>query len=717
MTAVAVQPRENIDRPTVVSSPGSLSLREAVSQVCDGSRNLLGLIALSNAAQRDLNSGSPEATLDGVISKAVLRSLLSALHYRDNATLRHSRRVALLAVGLAHHLGWEGRHLRLLEVAALLHDVGKIGVPDNVLYKPGKLRVEEVELIDLYHGVGVNVLQACRVDSEVLLIVDQAHRAYAHKPAEGVSIREVHIGARILAVADAYESLCTEQVYRVAKPHDEIMKILMAESGKQFDGNVVSALARWVQHDGLPFAAQTAELHDRGRNRTPFSLEEAAEAMALCQIFSYLYVLENVYDGFHIVDADRRFVVWNRGVEQLSGRRASEMLGKEWSETLFSKTEIASLKDPAVHNVSTLDDAIDRGKAAIFQLPYQDLNGSEVSLELQTVPLVDAQGHLHGVAEIFRNLSRHSTAPELKQLKLQASRDALTNVANRGELERRIRDLTEQFQENPNEPYSVIFADADHFKRVNDTYGHQVGDQVLIDLARHFCDETYSGEIVGRYGGEEFVILCPGTKLEHAVRRAERLRNSLKNSKVGGVDRLAVRCSFGVAQIETGETSEEVLGKADRALYSAKEAGRDRTCWFTSADFNAQGHSERSTESAGSSFKYSGCFWAFLTSEIVIHKLGAFIKDQRAQLVDVTRERVSMRLRGVGGLFGFFETPLARQGIEIEMLIEGTDRGDQSQRLRIIVKMSPFGRYRNANAFHERTHLVMDELKKYFLAE
>jgi diguanylate cyclase (GGDEF)-like protein/putative nucleotidyltransferase with HDIG domain len=681
------------------------------------------MMALANSAHRDLNSGSSETTLDGVISKSVLRSLLGALHYRDVGTLRHSRRVALLAVGLASHLGWEGRHLRVLEVAALLHDIGKIGVPDNVLYKPGKLSFEEIELMGLHHGIGLNVLQACRVDHEVLRIVDQAHRAYDARERNKNSIRDVHIGARILAVADAYESMCTEQVYRGAKSHDDIMNLLIAESGKQFDGNIVNCLARWVQQDGLPFAAQTAELHETLHRSTPFTLEEAAEAMALCQIFSYLYMLESLYDGFHLVDADRRFIVWNRGSERLAGRSALTMLGESWSPELFATAVEESGVRPAGSNTahaepaeSSLDHAINTARPVIYQFDYRRPDGSTVPLEMQTVPLFDARGRLHGVAEIFRNLARKSHVPEFNQLKLQASRDALTSVANRGELEFQLKQLAEQFAANPDDPFSVIFADADHFKRVNDTYGHQVGDQVLIDLARHFSEETYSGEIVGRYGGEEFVILCPSTTTEQAVRRADRLRTSLKNAKIGGNDRLKITCSFGVAQMEPGDSPETLLRRADQALYAAKEAGRDRTCSYTAAQLRELDDRNQQDDDTGIHYHFTSSFAAVLAADMAVHKLGGFVKDHHAQLVDVSRDRVLLRLNGAG-LFGFFRSSGERQGLEIELLMEGSSRGVGLQKLRINVAMKPYGWFRDPKCFKDRTRSVLRELKQYFAAE
>ena len=143
----------------------------------DSSRLLLGLMTLHKRADLTGQSSAPES-LAGIISKGVLRSLMSALHFRDAATVRHSRRVAQLATGIAKHLGWESQQITLLEVAALLHDVGKIGVPDNILFKPGRLSPDEAELMDLHHNIGVDVLQACRVNKEVVKFIVQAAHHY-----------------------------------------------------------------------------------------------------------------------------------------------------------------------------------------------------------------------------------------------------------------------------------------------------------------------------------------------------------------------------------------------------------------------------------------------------------------------------------------------------------------------------------------------------------
>src|SRR5262249_18386095 len=139
---------------------------------------------------------------------------------------------------------------------------------------------------------------------------------------------------------------------------------------------------------------------------------------------------------------------------------------------------------------------------------------------------------------------------------------------------------------------------------------------------------------------EEFVILCPSTNLDQAVRRADRLRSSLQGAKIGGIDRLKITCSFGVSEMEHGDTPESVLRRADQALYAAKEAGRDRTCSITSAQQRAEEESAGNDESLQHPFDFTTSFSAVLAADMAVHKLGGFVKDHHAQLVDVARDRV-----------------------------------------------------------------------------
>ncbi|MDB5346366.1 MAG: diguanylate cyclase [Schlesneria sp.] len=720
MSVVADFPTNEItSAPAWRTSPprSNAEIRVPRMHSSESSRALLGLLKLSQTAASELNNGTADSTFAGVISKSVLRSLLGTLHHRHYLTLRHSRRVALVAFGLANHLGWDGRQLRVLEVAGLLHDIGKIGVPDTILEKPARLSPDELELITLHNNVGFDLLQACRVDRQVQDVISQSQQSYCPdlESREQTLGNELNMGARILAVADAYDSLATEQPHRRAKSHQEIMEVLTEGSGTQFDANVVSALARWVQQDGPPLASAA----DDDLVPTSNGPIEVSEADSIGLIFSYLHTVERLYDGFHLVDTDGRILIWNRRAERLLGRSAEHMLGQRWSGDALGYRHLNESPMPTAE--MPMLRAIATGKTSLMSMLARNANGQSVQIELQAVPLFDEQGKLQGVAEFYRNLTDDSgrQSRSFRDLKLAATRDALTNVANRRELENQMNAMVTEFNDKSREMFSVIFADADHFKRVNDTFGHGIGDQVLVDFARLLTQETYSGELVGRYGGEEFVVLCPDTNLEEAFRRAERLRTTLRKSKIGGIDRLRVTASFGVAQAEPGDTVDSLLRRADKALYKAKEEGRDRTCSFTTVDLlNADKPASKPVPSANP-FLCETRFTAVVASDMVSYKLGGFVNDHKAKLKTVTTERVVM-LIGDTGLIASMN-PFNREfALELDLAMDGLADAIAKRgvpRIQFGVTIRPHRRVRNSAEFQKQASRLIVDLKRYFVAE
>ncbi len=164
-------------------------------------------------------------------------------------------------------------------------------------------------------------------------------------------------------------------------------------------------------------------------------------------------------------------------------------------------------------------------------------------------------------------------AEERRALLRRAVTDALTGIANRAGLDDVLEsDLRRAVAEDL--PLSVIMFDIDHFKAINDTYGHQAGDAVLVELTRLVGGQVRAGDTLGRYGGEEFLVAAPGADRDVAARLAERLRSAVEKHlfPVAG----SLNCSFGVAQARLGESAAALVGRADEALYRAKEAGRNR---------------------------------------------------------------------------------------------------------------------------------------------
>ncbi len=164
--------------------------------------------------------------------------------------------------------------------------------------------------------------------------------------------------------------------------------------------------------------------------------------------------------------------------------------------------------------------------------------------------------------------------------------DQLTGMLNRKALDARTHELAQQ-SEVTGEPVGVIVADLDHFKRVNDTHGHSIGDVVLQDVAYLLRKQLRAFDLAYRLGGEEFLILVPGSDIEHTAELAERLREAVAADLVGGG--LEVTMSVGVGASAQGERFDydAVFSEADAALYEAKRSGRDRVCVASQLDHAA----------------------------------------------------------------------------------------------------------------------------------
>lgn len=165
----------------------------------------------------------------------------------------------------------------------------------------------------------------------------------------------------------------------------------------------------------------------------------------------------------------------------------------------------------------------------------------------------------------------------LESLKQQASRDPLTNLYNRRYLFGLVETELTRFRRY-GEPFSLILIDADYFKRVNDTYGHCAGDAVLCQIAAACEASVRETDVVGRFGGEEFVVLLPHTEAREALVVAERIRAAMKTTELVYRDQVIdVTLSLGVAEVcASSGMFDDILKRADDALYAAKHAGRDR---------------------------------------------------------------------------------------------------------------------------------------------
>jgi diguanylate cyclase len=182
-----------------------------------------------------------------------------------------------------------------------------------------------------------------------------------------------------------------------------------------------------------------------------------------------------------------------------------------------------------------------------------------------------AQNTAHEMVELKENLAA---------MRIEATTDPLTGIGNRKLFDRRLKELV-AFAREEKQPISIIFADIDHFKSVNDTFGHQIGDMVLRRVGETLVECVKGRDLSARYGGEEFVVLLPGTPIKGAYVVAEEIRKTMAEKKLtrkstGEVLR-QITLSLGIAELRHNEEADEMVARADAALYTAKRTGRNRT--------------------------------------------------------------------------------------------------------------------------------------------
>ena len=670
----------------------------------------------------------PGGAQPGTPIAAICRNaLIDALRHRDHRTLTHSHRAAWLAGGVARGLGVGGAELRVIEAAALLHDVGKIGVPDNILYKPGPLCNDEAELMDLHRGVGLAVLQACGASDDLLQVVSRV--ASENDMNDGADGSEVHdLPGRIVSLCESYDALRTSQPYRDGYPHAAALKALSGRASHRYDSTILDNLDRWVADHGE--ASALDELLTPAAAPDPAA---ALRAVRFCHIFGYLSLLETLYEGFCLLDADLRCNVWSPGLEGLLGRRASELRGElRTGRTLeFADAEGAPLAESArpLDRVLTtgrpLAEIVKVRRSARARRADDDGAASEwVDVEVQVFPLTDAAGGVRGVAEIYRDLNRQQRRPrEFQQLRRAATCDALTGVANRGELESRLARALRESRED-GRPLAVMFLDLDHFKNINDTWGHGVGDEVLKHLTKLLKAECYSGETVGRYGGEEFVVVCPQTDLEAARARADRLRRVIADTKVNGRSQPRPTASFGVACAEEGDTVESLVQRADAGLYVSKETGRNKVTALTEAQRleaadPAAAEQKRRAEDVGAAgaFRFEQTVQACLAASMVVHKMRGFLEDHAAKVQSVDDSEVRFKL-GQGGLIGRWGRRRDDRPVEVRVKVgaEHITARTAAMMNDVTITIEPLGWGVKRAAFDDRAGQVARDLRSYLAA-
>ncbi|MFN2381979.1 MAG: PAS domain S-box protein [Guyparkeria sp.] len=264
-----------------------------------------------------------------------------------------------------------------------------------------------------------------------------------------------------------------------------------------------------------------------------------------------------------LLSPDWRIERVNDAFTRLTGYRAEEVVGRD-----------PGLLDSAENDA----DRADRLAESLSRQGYWEgevyrcgKGGQELPLWESVRAVTDAGGAIEHYVSVFHDISEQKRVE--RELQHLATHDRLTGAYNRGKLYE-LLEAAEVARQRYDTPFSVVMFDIDHFKVINDTHGHQVGDRVLIELSRRVDGLCRLTDQFGRWGGEEFLVIATHTTLKGALKLAERIRAALADTPFPDVGTLTV--SVGVAQMRDGLTTKELEGLADAALYAAKDAGRNR---------------------------------------------------------------------------------------------------------------------------------------------
>jgi diguanylate cyclase (GGDEF)-like protein/PAS domain S-box-containing protein len=290
---------------------------------------------------------------------------------------------------------------------------------------------------------------------------------------------------------------------------------------------------------------------------------------------SYQRIIDNLHDGLYLVDRDRIITYWNKAAEKISGFNAHEVVGKSCSDNIL--THVDSDGNSLCTSMCPLAASIADGKPREAEIYMHHKDGHRIPVSVRISPLTDREGAIIGGIELFTDISNQAANTlRVKELEKLALLDNLTQLANRNYVEREIQNRFEE-KKRFNVPFGILFIDIDHFKKFNDRYGHDVGDDVLKVVAKTFIANARSFDLFGRWGGEEFLGIIRNINSKDLELLGNKLRSLIENSYIlRENEKLRVTISIGATPVNENDTIDSLIKRADILLYKSKTEGRNR---------------------------------------------------------------------------------------------------------------------------------------------
>jgi diguanylate cyclase (GGDEF)-like protein/putative nucleotidyltransferase with HDIG domain len=546
---------------------------------------------------------------------ATIEALALAIDAKDQTSQSHIRRVQLYAASVARSMGMSDNDVQGVKTAALLHDIGKLAVPEHILSKPGPLTPEEFQKIRAHPKVGADIVSSVPFPYPVAPLILSHHERWDGKGyPTGLKGEEIPLGARILSVVDYFDALMAERPYHKAMSFEAAVGLLRQEAGKGLDPAVVSTFVELLP--SLQEEANRLELAMRklsaegaanivGRPATGLSLEAPKKnvfediALAHREIYALYEIAQAM--GTSLGVSDTMALIAAKLSNLVPFSCASLFLFDEDSETLRCRfatgIDAEVIQQIAVSNGEGLTGWVARNRRPLVNArPSADIEaaGLSATTTLQSAlvcPLMfndqfigtlsvyhvepgfyrdDHRRLLDRVSEQAGAVIKNSILFE--QTQSDSLTDPLTGLPNTRYL---FMQLTRELAraERLQSEISLMVMDLDSFKEINDNHGHHVGDRALCEIARVLRTAIRPYDICVRYAGDEFIVVMSGCGAEEAEQKREELQRTIDavffEARPG--KRLRIGVSIGTAVFpHDGDSYEVLLATADSRMYQNK---------------------------------------------------------------------------------------------------------------------------------------------------
>jgi diguanylate cyclase (GGDEF)-like protein/putative nucleotidyltransferase with HDIG domain len=543
-----------------------------------------------------------------------IEALALAIEAKDNTTRDHLQRVQIYALELGRKMGLDDSTMQALRAASILHDIGKLAVPEHIISKPGKLTAEEFDKMKIHPIVGAEILDRVKFPYGVVPIVRAHHEKWngAGYP-DGLKREQIPLGARILAAVDCLDALASDRQYRRALPLDEAMAVIVAESGKSYDPRVVEMLrqnyrqweqlareqgpasARLSRDVAVPNGTPAAGLATPSGVQQPEFLSSIAaarqEAQMLYELTQDLGNSLNLHETLSVLDSRLHNLIPYDAIAvyvRHDDRLAPQYVNGENSR-LFASLEIP-VGQGLSGWVAETGQPIINGNPSVEPGYLNDPTKFSTLRSALAIPLENAVG-ITGVLTLY-HLNRDAfqkdhlrvllalrpkvsltieNALQYQQAAISATTDGLTSLPNARSLFLHLDAEVARAKRGGSE-LAVLVCDLDGFKQMNDRFGHLVGNRVLQVVAAGLRECCRDYDYVARMGGDEFVLVLPGFDPRDLALKVESIRNVAVDAGQRASGERILNISVGAAFCPLdGDDAESLLAEADRRMYRIKQ--------------------------------------------------------------------------------------------------------------------------------------------------